>query len=72
MNVATDEILDEIRKVVRKTRTLVELSTLPLDATTSAVFIATWVLVGKSHGLSREQLHKVIDDIWTLDSESGG
>lgn len=69
---ADDDIIKGLRAVVRNTRSMVELSKLPLDAVTSAVFIATWVIVGKSHGLTREQMHKVIDDIWVLDSKDGG
>lgn len=69
---AADKILEDISKVVRGVRELVEGSPLPRDASTAAVFIAAFVVVGKSHGMSREQIHKVIDDIWALDTLTGG
>jgi len=63
-----DDILEEIRLVVRTTRIAIESSKLPVDASTASVFITAWILVAKNHGVTREKMHEVIDDMWGLDN----
>jgi hypothetical protein len=62
-----DPILQELRKLIRETRGRIETSPLGVDVSATAVMITTWIMLAKRQGMTREQLHQAVENVWSLE-----